>query len=159
VDYDPAVVSFDELLDVFWTEHSPTSRPPSSQYAHIAFWGDDAQRDAIAASLGRVAEGLGRTVTTQTRALDRFYVAEDYHQKYYLRSEKTLMRDFANMYPDAKDLMNSTAATRVNGYLDGVDDANALVEALDSLGLSQPGRDRLLSLAGRPPGFGAGCTI
>jgi len=156
VDFDPAVLTFDELLDLFWAEHSPTDRQWSTQYAHIVFWGEDAQRDSIAASVRRLSDELGQTVTTQARALDHFYVAEDYHQKYYLRSDRTLMRDFAAMYPGAADFRESTAAARVNGYLDGAGYAAALLAEVDSYGLSAEGRDALLRRAGIPPNASCG---
>ena len=157
VDFDPAVLTFDELLDVFWAEYSPTGRQWSTQYAHIAFWGDDAQRDSIAASVRRLSEELGQMVTTQTRALDHFYVAEEYHQKYYLRSDRTLVRDFGEMYPGSADFRESTAAARVNGYLDGAGDAVTLLAEVDSYGLSAEGRAALLRRAGMPPN--ASCRI
>ena len=156
VDFDPAVVTFDELLDVFWGVHSPTGRPWSTQYANIAFWRDEAQRDSIAAAVRRVSEELGQTVTTQTRPLDHFYVAEDYHQKYYLRSDRILMRDFGAMYPGAGDFRESTAAARANGYLDGAGDAAALLAEVDSYGLSAEGREALLRRTGMPPNASCG---
>ena len=157
VDFDPTVVTFDELLDFFWASHSPTGRQWSTQYAAIAFWGDEAQRAAIGASLGRVSERLGQTVTTHVRGLDHFYPAEDYHQKYYLRSDKTLMRDFGGMYPDAVDFRESTAAARVNGHVDGSGDSKTLLAEIDSYGLSAEGRAELLRRVGMPSS--TGCRI
>ena len=146
-------------MDIFWREHSPTSAPWSSQYAHILFWADDAQREVAETSARRIAESLGGKVATQIRRLERFFVAEDYHQKYYLRQDNVLTRDFRAMYPSDADFRESTAAARVNGWLGGVGDAKDLLGTVDSLGLSDAGRDRLLGLVGRSTGSGIGCAI
>jgi peptide-methionine (S)-S-oxide reductase len=158
VAFDPAMVSFEQLLEVFWAEHSPTSRSWSTQYAHIAFWHDAAQRDAIEGSVRRLQEVLpdGSRVTTAVRELTDFFVAEDYHQKYYLRSDRTLMREFGGMYPDAAEFRESTAAARVNGYLGGDGEGSALLAEIDSYGLSAEGRDELLRRTGMPPSASCG---
>jgi peptide-methionine (S)-S-oxide reductase len=73
-----------------------------------------------------------------------FYVAEDYHQKYLLRDESSLYREFETMYPDAKDFMNSTAAARVNGYLGGHGSEAMIQHDIERLGLSAEARNTLL---------------
>ena len=158
VDFDPDVIGLAELLDVFWASHPSTSRQWSTQYAHMAFWSDEPQRAAIESSRARVEEALpeGARVTTYVRPLERFYVAEDYHQKYYLRSDKTLMRDFGAMYPDAAGFRESTAAARANGYLGGGGRASVLLAEIDSYGLSAEGRGELLGRAGMSSSAGCG---
>jgi peptide-methionine (S)-S-oxide reductase len=147
VDFDPEIISFDELLDVFWAEHSPTSRPWSTQYAHVAFFANEAQRDAIAASrAGLEAElGGGTRVTTQVRPLDRFYVAEDYHQKYYLRNTRPVMREFVEMFGRDEDAFReSTAAARANGLAGGCAGSGCRAD-VGMLGLSETAASELMS--------------
>lgn len=78
-----------------------------------------------------------------------FYPAEAYHQKYSLRQEPDLMKEFNAMYPNDNDFMNSTAAARLNGYLDGYGTLEVLQTELDSYGLSSGASKRLLSIAKR----------
>ena len=84
-----------------------------------------------------------------------FYLAEDYHQKYYLGSESSLLKELQNIYPDIDDFIYSTAVARVNGYAGGYGDPATLERELDSLGLSEAGRTKLLEIAGE--GLSAGC--
>ena len=85
-------------------------------------------------------------MSTQIRPLTRFYVAEDYHQKFRLRQQDDLMWEFRSMYPDAGEFMNSTAAARINGYLGGHGSEAALRKDLSALGLSPGAQRRLLEI-------------
>ena len=76
-----------------------------------------------------------------------FYPAEAYHQKYRLQQEPFLMKEFKAMYPDFDDFIASTAAARVNGYLDGYGTVTALEEELPGLGLSEAGSKKLWEIA------------
>ncbi len=67
----------------------------------------------------------------------RFWVAEDYHQKYTLRNWKAVYREFAAFYPNPNDFRESTAAARANGYLAGHGSARQLQADIDRLGLSE----------------------
>lgn len=143
IDYDPARLSYGELLDLFWSSHSPTSRPWSSQYASIIFYHDEEQRRLAEESLVREADRRGRAIYTEIKPLDRFYLAEDYHQKYRLQGDPVLSAEFDAIYPDVGDLIASTAAARVNGYLGGNGSLGQLEAEIDSLGLSPEGQARL----------------
>lgn len=143
VDYDPAKLTFDRILDLIWASHSPCRTTWSRQYMSAIFYADDAQKKAILASKARVEEKLGQPVKTAILPLEKFWLAEDYHQKYELRCDAELMKEFSAIYPDAKDLLNSTAAARVNGYLAGRGTAAQLDKEIDLLGLSSEGKKRL----------------
>lgn len=90
VTYDPSAVSYEQLLDVFWGSHDPTTRDRQgpdigSQYRSAIFYHDDGQRAKAAASRDRLqASGrLGRAeVVTEIVPATEFYQAEDYHQQY-----------------------------------------------------------------------------
>lgn len=89
VTYDPARVSYEDLLDVFWTNHNPTTlnrQGPDvgTQYRSAIFYRSDAQRDAAIASK-RALEKSGKfkqPVVTEITPATAFYVAEEYHQQY-----------------------------------------------------------------------------
>jgi peptide-methionine (S)-S-oxide reductase len=89
VDYDPARVSYDELLTVFWEEHDPTQlnrQGPDvgDQYRSAIFVHDDEQEAAAQASKAQLAQSdrFRRPIVTQIAAAPTFYPAEDYHQQY-----------------------------------------------------------------------------
>ncbi len=89
VDFDPAVVSYDRLLDVFWDNHDPTTlnrQGPDigAQYRSVIFYHSPEQQTAAEASLHRRAESgaYRRPIVTQIVPATTFYKAEDYHQQY-----------------------------------------------------------------------------
>ena len=92
---------------------------------------------------------LNTKIFTQIVPAAEFYVAEDYHQKYSLRQNKTLMGEFSALYPDPVDFLDSTAAARVNGYLAQYGDRDSLQAEIQNFGLSEQGRKQLLKAVGK----------
>lgn len=143
VDYDPTRITYDQVLEKIWTSHNPCQRTEYKQYMNAIFHADEAQRKAIDASRERKEKELGKPIKTAILPLTKFYVAEDYHQKYELRCTEGLIEEFKAIYPEAKDLRDSTAAARVNGYIAGKGTKEQLKTELERLGLSAEGRKRL----------------
>jgi methionine-S-sulfoxide reductase len=144
IDYDPARIRYEKLLELFWSEHDPTSRAWSTQYKAVVFYHDDEQKRLAEESRERLAARLKRGITTEVIPFSRFYPAEAYHQKYYLRQNKRLLKDLQRYYPQDAELMNSTAAARVNGYLGRFGRAEQLKAEIDRLGLSDEAKRELL---------------
>jgi methionine-S-sulfoxide reductase len=143
VDYDPAKLTYDQILDLIWNCHNPCATSWSRQYMSAIFYDGDAQKKAILASKARVEEKLGRAVKTAILPLGKFYLAEDYHQKYELRCNEELSREYKALFPNDRDFVNSTAAARVNGYLSGNGTQEQLGKEIDLLGLSAEGKKTL----------------
>lgn len=97
----------------------------------------------------RKEAGLGRAILTEVIPFSEFYLAEDYHQKYYLQGEQLLFNEFTSMYPDISMLIQSTAAARVNGYIGGYGKLETLQDQLNSYGLSISGKEKLLQFGDR----------
>ena len=94
--FDPEMISYDELLDVFWSIHDPTTlnrQGPDvgSQYRSAIFTHDSGQVAAARASKERLQSSAGNTreIVTEITPATAFYRAEDYHQRYF---EKALGR-------------------------------------------------------------------
>jgi peptide-methionine (S)-S-oxide reductase len=88
-----------------------------------------------------------KKIQTEILPFDRFYLAEDYHQKYQLGQHRQLMTEFKAMYSRNIDFVNSTAAARVNGYVGGHGEPEEITANIESLGLSGPGQKRLLEIS------------
>ncbi len=144
IDYDPGVVSYPELLEVFWESHSPEQDTRSRQYMAAVFYHDQAQKEAIDKSLDRLKSKINARIQTRVLPYTGFTRAEDYHQKYILRQSRALMREFQRMYPSPERLVDSTAAARVNGYLAGHGGCARLKAEVKHLGLSPEGTESLL---------------
>ncbi|MBS1551114.1 MAG: peptide-methionine (S)-S-oxide reductase MsrA [Bacteroidetes bacterium] len=87
--FDPSVISYEELLEVFWTTHDPTTlnrqgADVGTQYRSAVFYLNDEQKKKAEKSKNEVATQIwdGKIVTEIT-PLKKFYKAEDYHQDYY----------------------------------------------------------------------------
>jgi peptide-methionine (S)-S-oxide reductase len=100
---------------------------------------------------------LGSRIVTEIIPFSEFYLAEDYHQKYYLRQEPELMKDLNSIYPAAEQFISSSIVARLNGYVGGYGTLEILQEELSNFGISETGRNRLLEIANR--GLVPGCAI
>jgi peptide-methionine (S)-S-oxide reductase len=94
VTFDPEVVSFREILEVFFTIHDPTTfnrqgADVGPQYRSAIFYHDEDQRRVAEEVIAEVeAKGLwSDPIVTEVTPLDTFYRAEDYHQEYYRNNE------------------------------------------------------------------------
>ena len=153
------MVSYEELLALFWKSHDPTARPYARQYASLVLASDDEQLAAARASAQRYERDTGDKVLTQIEKRGRFYPAEDYHQKYYLRQDRALAQEFRAMYgEDQEAFRDSTAAARVNGYVAGYGTKAQLEGEADALGLGEKARSELLSRVS-DGASAAGCVI
>jgi peptide-methionine (S)-S-oxide reductase len=93
--FDPAVISYADLLRVFWENHDPTQgmrqgNDVGTQYRSTVYTTSDEQLLLAKRSLDAYAKQLAQAgygaVTTEIRALDTFYYAEDYHQQYLAKN-------------------------------------------------------------------------
>lgn len=91
----------------------------------------------------KIAEKLNGAVATEVLPLEKFYNAEDYHQKYALRGEPILMKEFAAMYKTEAEFRESPAAARANAYVAGDGKLEQLEKEIGKLGLSNEAQKRL----------------
>jgi peptide-methionine (S)-S-oxide reductase len=90
ISYDPAIISYPELLEIFWKTHDPTTlnqqgADVGTQYRSVVFYHDDEQR-SLAEKYKIELDNAGafdRPIVTEISPASTFYVAEDYHQNYY----------------------------------------------------------------------------
>jgi peptide-methionine (S)-S-oxide reductase len=91
IDYDPAEVSLDAVLDYFWAVHNPTQvggqgNDHGPQYRSIILYANDAQKVAAQKSLAKAAQEFRDPITTEIVPLKKFWVAEQYHQDYFAKN-------------------------------------------------------------------------
>ncbi|SHH64763.1 peptide-methionine (S)-S-oxide reductase [Desulfofustis glycolicus DSM 9705] len=76
-------------------------------------------------------------------------MAEEYHQKYLLKGHGVLFKEMKRIYPLHQDMVDSTAAARLNGYVGGHGDEDQLSREIETLGLNDGGKETLVELVGR----------
>ena len=143
MDFDPFVISYGELLDVFWTSHDPRERPRRRQYKSAIFTRSDEQKNLAIGTRNREAERRNGRIYTEILPASRFHLAEAYHQKFALRGRPELLKEYEAMYPSFGDFLASRAVTRVNGYVAGYGTCDSLRGEFEGLGLSPAGVERL----------------
>jgi len=145
VDYDPALISYEELLEVYFASHQPDQPMMSRQYASFIFVHNEEQRRLAEEAKAREEARLGRKLYVGIVPAGTFYRAEDYHQKYYLQGWRNVAAELQTIYPGFQALVDSTAAARLNGYLGGNGTRTSLEAELDRL-LSPDQAERLKRL-------------
>ncbi|HQN05653.1 MAG TPA: peptide-methionine (S)-S-oxide reductase MsrA [Anaerolineaceae bacterium] len=93
VTFDPDVISYEEILGIFFSIHDPTTlnrqgADVGTQYRSAIFYTSSQQKDAAEAMLQQLAEEKvwDNPVVTEIKPLDVFFPAEDYHQEYFARN-------------------------------------------------------------------------
>jgi peptide-methionine (S)-S-oxide reductase len=159
VDFDPTIISYQELLEVFWASHVPGYPSWSRQYMNVIFYHTDEQKRVAEESKALVAAKKGGEVHTAILPATEFTLAEDYHQKYYLRQVPGLWRELNRFYPDLTSLVGSTAAARMNGYVAGYGSLGQLEKELPGLGLSPEAGQQLMARMATKSGKSQGCPV
>ncbi len=143
IDYDPAVLDYSQILDMVWSAHAPTQAAFSTQY-RAAIWCHDKEQLALARASGERAAAAKRgSLTTAIEPFERFYRAEDYHQKYRLRRERALVAELMARYGSDRAMVDSTAAARLNGLLSGYGKRGDAARIVPLLQLSDAGERAL----------------
>ena len=94
--YDPKKISFDELLEVFWETHDPTTlnrqgADVGTQYRSGVFYHNQEQKEKAEKYKAELDKSgaFDKPIVTEITAYSNFYAAEDYHQQYYENNENT----------------------------------------------------------------------
>ena len=146
IDFDPSLISYRELLNMFWKGHDPTSNSRFLQYRAVIFYHNDEQMKLAIETRDLLASETKGRIATAIEPYSGFYIAEDYHQKHSLRSYPEIMMEIRALYPDVKSLITSTAVTRINGYLGGYGSCDSLGNEIEGFGLSLKTRERLTAV-------------
>jgi len=92
IEFDPTVISYEKLLDVFWEAHDPTTlnrqgADTGTQYRSVIFYESDAQKAAAEKSKLAAQKMFAKPIVTEIVPLTKFYKAEGYHQDYYRNNQ------------------------------------------------------------------------
>ena len=94
IEFDPEIISFEKLLDVFWHTHDPTTlnrqgNDVGTQYRSAIFYHDEEQKQIAEKSKKQIEESqlYNDPIVTEIVRLTKFYPAEGYHKKYYEQNQ------------------------------------------------------------------------
>lgn len=131
VAYDPAILSLEDLLDVFWSHHNPVNINgyKGRQYQSLLLYRDDQQRDTM---LHAQETSRGKAARSETEVVpyQGFHPAEDRHQKYYSQRYPDAMAKLSELYPSFEALSRSTLAARLNGIAKGFTSRERVIDEI-----------------------------
>ncbi|TKJ27810.1 MAG: peptide-methionine (S)-S-oxide reductase [Promethearchaeota archaeon Loki_b31] len=96
IGYDPSIVSYEELINIFWNIHDPTSLNRQgwdigTQYRSVIFYHNEEQKKTalLAKSMLEKAGKYKKQIVTEIKPVSEFFIAEEYHQRYIEKNQRT----------------------------------------------------------------------
>jgi len=137
IDFHPELISYGQLLDVFWENHNPLRESfyKGRQYMSLLLYRNEDQEALALKTKRKWEQSLKGEIQTEMAPFSTFYAAEDYHQKYYLKRYAKAVEEVKNVFPSHSDFVNSTIAARLNGFVVGHGSLGKLKKEMNEWGL------------------------
>ncbi|KAK0394688.1 hypothetical protein QR680_000875 [Steinernema hermaphroditum] len=120
--FDDSIVSYAAILDWFFSHHDPTVHR-KKQYRSGILYVNDEQKKLAEEALEKARKNFTSELETYIQPFAEFYVAEDYHQKYWLRCQKDIHEQ---LQLSDQELIDSPLAAKVNAFLAGYSNFDVL---------------------------------
>ncbi|NHN32484.1 peptide-methionine (S)-S-oxide reductase [Paenibacillus sp. S3N08] len=149
IDFDPTILSFEEIANKFWDSHKPSNINDykGRQYQSLLFYRDGFQQEIIEQVLEK-RKKLGKgEPETELVPYAGFQLAEDNHQKYYLKRYPNAIERLSTVYPSPDELLNSTLAARLNGLAKGYTNLERIKNEIQQWPTNPHTRQTLLELS------------
>ena len=146
LDYDESKVSFEKLVNIFFNLHNPYYENQPAQYKSIIFYNDEYEKEVSIKVKTEFEEKRKHKLYTEIVKYDKFYMAENYHQKYYLQIVKEIYKDLRGKYDEFSHFVNSNEAAKINGYLKGNGTLKNLETEIDKFNISNKSKKRLVEI-------------
>lgn len=145
--FDPAQVSYDELLELFWNNHNPynINGYKDRQYQSLFLYRDREQEEDFRRIKDRIEADKGG-LDTELAPFHTFYPAESRHQKYYLKRFPDAVLKLSKFYPSEEELESSTLAARLNGVAKGFLNLERLQREMEQWSIPEGELSSMLSL-------------
>ncbi|OAB27138.1 peptide methionine sulfoxide reductase [Paenibacillus macquariensis subsp. defensor] len=129
MDFEPDKISLEDILNVFWNHHNPVNINDykGRQYMSLLLYHDEEQRSIIQRV---IEEGKGETLTS-IAPYSGFHLAEDKHQKYYLKRYPDALEKLGMLYSSHDDLVNATLVARLNGLAKGYTSLERIINEIE----------------------------
>jgi peptide-methionine (S)-S-oxide reductase len=147
IDFDPKTISFEQLLEEFWKNHNPLRDSyRGRQYMSILLYHNNTQKELALKTKKNWEEVLNGEIQTEIAPYSKFFVAEDYHQKYYLKRRQSTIDTLSSLYPTHEGLVNSTLAARLNGFVRGYGSLEGIKKEIKDWGLSMGDQQAIVNV-------------
>lgn len=120
IEFDPLIISYEDILREFWRNHYPNrDNYKGRQYISLLHYHTEQQRQMIERIQKEMEVQLGEPIETEISSYTGFTQAEERHQKYYLKRYPKALEQLTEIYPERELLTFSTFAARLNGFVKG----------------------------------------
>ncbi|XKE59830.1 peptide-methionine (S)-S-oxide reductase [Sutcliffiella horikoshii] len=120
IDYDSNQITFDEIARHFWNSHnSNRGNYKGRQYLSIFLFHDSYQKEVLENIKQEIQGKNSQEIGTEIAPLDQFTLAEDRHQKYYLKRYSSATQKLREHFPTEESFTDSTLVARLNSFVKG----------------------------------------
>ncbi|ARK24395.1 peptide methionine sulfoxide reductase [Sporosarcina sp. P37] len=145
IDFDPAISSFQEILLHFWRNHYPNrDQYKGQQYVSSLRYHNEQQKRTIELVKAEMEKELGEIIETEITPLAHFTLAEERHQKYYIKRYPKILEQLQSLYPTEQSMRNSTFAARLNGFVKGFVTRDQIVTEIQCWPVAEIARRQLI---------------
>ncbi|WP_422124192.1 peptide-methionine (S)-S-oxide reductase MsrA [Planococcus sp. X10-3] len=146
IDFDPAVISYEDILRKFWLNHYPNrGNYKGRQYISLLRYHGDRQKETIDKVKQEMEKQLRETIETDIAVFDKFTLADERHQKYYLKRYPNTLKQLEDLFPQMEHLVDSTFAARLNGFVKGFGKLPLLKNEIAGWNIEEENRETLLN--------------
>ncbi|MBB6453173.1 peptide-methionine (S)-S-oxide reductase [Salirhabdus euzebyi] len=137
IDFDSDIVTYEEILHEFWANHDAAKdrHYKGRQYLSILLFHDQEQKGTAEKVKEEWEQKLKGEILTELQAYSTFHLAEEYHQKYYLKRFKKAVEAVQSIFSNHDAFVHSTIAARLNGFVKGFGKMDQLKEDVKTWGL------------------------
>lgn len=140
--YDSNVIKYKDLLKILKSTYNSSYASVMKQYASIIFYQEEEEKKEAIEFLA----SLKKPNFTQIKKMSDFYLAENYHQKYYLQLNKELFKDIRSNFNSYEEALFSKTSSRINGYLTGKGNLKLFLSQEKELKISDKMKIRLKNI-------------
>lgn len=146
IDFDTNRITYEEILKHFWRNHYPNrDEYKGRQYISLLLYHSERQHRMIQKVREEMEAELGESIETEVKSYDQFTLAEARHQKYYLQRYPRVLEQLADWFPDTNALIDSTVAARLNGFVKGFGNRDAVLEEIATWPISEIYQQELIT--------------
>ncbi|NOV02284.1 peptide-methionine (S)-S-oxide reductase MsrA [Paenibacillus planticolens] len=151
VDFDSVNVKLETILQVFWSAHNPVNINDykGRQYKSLVLFRDPEQLRIISEVMKSYEEQGNETPDTEVAPFSGFYIAEDRHQKYYLKRFPDAIDKLRPLFPTEEELTNATLAARLNGLSKGYTNMEKIIKEIRTWHLNGEEQEEIIHLIKR----------
>jgi len=147
IDFDPQVIGIEDIVHHFWSSHNPNrGNYKGRQYLSILLFRDAEQKEMIERVKDSLESSMVDKIDTEIASYRGFTLAEERHQKYYLKRYPKAMDRLAAYYETHEQLVNATLVARLNSFVKGYGTLAALKEEMAGWNIPGETKGKLVEL-------------